>query len=112
MKEEKYDKIVVETQVLGEKTPQSCIQKKNAQKFGDAKKKKNTQKFGNAKKKKNIQKFGDAKKKGKKNQKCIISEKNAPIKIIFWWVLVKEGSNRGCYGNYLEKSVTSSSKKL
>ena len=22
----------------------------------------------------------------------------------FWWVLVKEGSNRGCYGNYLEKS--------
>ena len=39
MKEEKYDKIVVETQVLGEKTPQSCIQKKNAQKLGDAKNK-------------------------------------------------------------------------
>lgn len=63
---------MVETQVLGEKTPQSCIQKKNAQKFGDAKKKKNTQKFGNAKKKKNIQKFGDAKKKEKKHRKKII----------------------------------------
>ena len=51
MKEEKYDKIVVETQVLGEKTPQSCIQKKNAQKLGDAKKKEKFPKVWECKKK-------------------------------------------------------------
>ena len=58
MKEEKYDKIVVETQVLGEKTPQSCIQKKNAQKFGDAKKRKMPKSLGMQKKEKHPKVWG------------------------------------------------------
>ena len=72
MKEEKYDKIVVETQVLGEKTPQSCIQKKNAQKFGDAKKRKIPKSLGMQKKRKTPKSLGMQKRKKKNIEKKII----------------------------------------